>query len=143
LAQVGVLLALALLLGRLAVRLGMPAVVGELFAGVVAGPSLFGHAWPAAFRTLMPTEAASMHLLDAVGQLGVLLLVGITALEMDLGLLGRRATTVARVSLAGLLLPLALGVTLGLLLPAQLRPEGVDPRLFAAFLGVVMCVSAI
>lgn len=62
---------LALALGRLAVRLRMPAVVGELFAGVLVGPSILQNLLPDVAGWLLPREVGQMHLLDAVAQLGV------------------------------------------------------------------------
>jgi Kef-type K+ transport system membrane component KefB len=88
--QVGVLLVLAILLGRLAGRFGLPAIVGELAAGMLLGPSLFGWLAPGVSGWLLPARADQMHLLDAVGQIAVILLVGLTAVEMDLGLVRRR-----------------------------------------------------
>ena len=141
--QVGLLLALALALGRLAVRLGLPAVVGELSAGVILGPSLLAHAVPAVSAWLIPDDANQIHMLDAVGQLGVLLLVGITGMHMDLKLVRRKGVTAARVSAGGLLIPLGLGIGLGYLLPAALLPADTDRTVFALFMGVAMGVSAI
>ena len=54
-----------------------------------------------------------MHLLDAVGQLGILLLVGLTGTHLDVAMLRRRKATAVRISLGGLLLPLALGLVVG------------------------------
>ncbi len=141
--QVGLLLLLALLLGRLAVRLRMPAIVGELCAGVLMGPSLLSTVIPGVADWLFPQEAAQMHLLDAVGQLGVLLLVGFTGVHLDLSLVRRHGARAAGVSAAGLLVPLAMGVGLGLLLPGVMRAEDADPLVFALFVGVAMSVSAI
>ncbi|MGR4882351.1 cation:proton antiporter [Streptomyces sp. LARHCF249] len=141
--QLALLLLLALALGRLAARFKMPAIVGELFAGVLVGPSVLSHALPGFADWLLPKQADQMHLLDAVGQLGVLLLVGITGMELKFGLVKRRGATAVRVSLAGLLLPLGLGVAVGYLLPTSLLPGGTDPTVFALFLGVALCVSAI
>ncbi|WP_053720797.1 cation:proton antiporter [Saccharothrix sp. NRRL B-16348] len=135
--QVAVLLGMALLLGRLAVRLGMPAVVGELASGVALGPSLLG--------TFAPVfdNAAQLHLLDAVGQFGVLLLVGFTGMHLDLGLVRRQRRAATWVGAGGLLLPLGLGVGAGFLLPAALLGPAADRPVFALFLGVAVCVSAI
>ena len=141
--QLGLLLALALGLGRLAVRLRMPAVVGELTAGVLIGPSVLAHLAPALSTWLLPRDIAQQHLLDAVGQLGVLLLVGITGMHIDLGLVRRKGVTAARISAGGLLVPLTLGVGLGFVLPAFLLTPGTDRVVFAAFIGVAMGVSAI
>ncbi len=141
--QIGVLLAAALLLGRLARRLGMPSIVGELAAGVLLGPSLLAHVVPQVERGLFPQDAAQMHLLDAVGQFGVVLLVGFTGMHLDLKLVRRQGRRAAVVSAAGLVVPLLLGVWLGFALPGELRAEGADPTVFALFVGVAMCVSAI
>ncbi|MDJ1135429.1 cation:proton antiporter [Streptomyces iconiensis] len=141
--QVAVLLLLALCLGRLASRFGLPAVVGELLAGVLLGPSLLAQLAPGFSEWLLPREPAQMHLLDAVSQMAVLLLVGITGVQVDLGVLQRRRRTAIRVSLAGLLVPLALGVATGYVLVDSLMPGGTDRSVFAMFFGVAMCVSAI
>jgi Kef-type K+ transport system membrane component KefB len=141
--QIGVLLGFALVLGRLAVRLRMPAVVGELTAGVLLGPSVLAHAAPALSAWLLPPDQTQQHLLDAVGQLGVLLLVGITGVHIDLGLVRRKGLTAAGVSAGGLLVPLGLGIGLGFLLPGVLIPGHIERGVFALFIGVAMCVSAL
>ncbi|WP_323373583.1 cation:proton antiporter [Plantactinospora alkalitolerans] len=140
--QAGLLLALAILLGRLAERLRMPAIVGELTAGVLLGPSLFGWLAPGLSGWLLPAQPEQAHLLDAVGQVGVLVLVGLTGIEMDLRMLRRRGHTAVRVSVAGLLVPLALGIGLGFPLARLLDVPG-DTAVFVLFIGVAMCVSAI
>lgn len=141
--QAGLLLTLAVVLGRLAARLRMPAVVGELTAGVLLGPSLFAWVAPAASAWLFPSDAGQLHLLDAVGLLGVLLLVGITGMHIDLGLARRRGVTSAWVSGGGLLVPVAAGIGLGLVLPASLVAGDTDRGVFALFIGVALGVSAI
>ncbi|MEV6931366.1 cation:proton antiporter [Dactylosporangium sp. NPDC051485] len=141
--QLSLLLLLALALGRLAVRLGLPALVGELLTGVLLGPSLLGALAPGSVAWLLPADANQLHLVDAVGQVGVLLLVGVTGAQVDLAMLRRRGATGVRVSLAGLLLPLALGVAAGFVVPGVLIPGGTHRWVFALFLGVAMCVTAI
>jgi Kef-type K+ transport system membrane component KefB len=141
--QIGALLLLALLLGRLAGRLGLPTIVGELASGVLLGPSLLLHAAPSLSGWLFPQDATQMHLLDAVGQLGVLLLVGFTGMHLDLKVVRRQGAKAAGVSAADLLPTLALGVWLGYAMPGQLRPADADTTVFAWFVGVAMCVSSI
>ncbi|MGW4564091.1 cation:proton antiporter [Streptomyces sp. NPDC004561] len=141
--QTGALLGLALVLGGLARRYGLPGIVGELAAGVLLGPSFLAHAAPGVSAWLLPRDPAQMHLLDAVGQLGVLLLVGFTGMHIDLKLARRLGGTAAGVSAVALLLPLALGVWLGFMLPHRLASPTADTPVFAAFIGVAMCVSSI
>jgi K+:H+ antiporter len=143
LVQLACVLLLALGLGRLAVRLSLPPIAGELLAGVLLGPSLLGHLSPAVQHWLFPTEAAQANLLDAVGLLGVLLLVGVAGAHVDLRLARRRAKTAAWVSACGLVIPLGLGIAMAYLAPASLLPERHDRLVFALFLGVAMGVSAI
>jgi Kef-type K+ transport system membrane component KefB len=141
--QVGSLLLLALLLGAAARRVGMPAIVGELLAGVILGPSLLARLAPDVTGWLFPARPDQFHLLDVVGQIAVLLLVGVTGIQLDLGLIRRRGVAAARISVAGLVVPLALGIATGLLLPPSLLPHKGHHIVFALFIGVAMCVSAI
>ena len=111
-------------------------------AGVLLGPSLFGWLAPGLSGWLFPAQAEQAHLLDSVGQIGVLLLVGLTGIEMDLGMVRRRGLTAVRVSVAGLIIPLGLGIALGFPI-ARMLDVGGDTAVFVLFLGVAMCVSAI
>lgn len=136
LAQLTGLLVLATLAGRLATRLGMPALTGELLVGVVLGPSVLGRL---SLDWLPGQDAGQQALLDVVGQLGVLLLVGLTGVSLDLDRV--RAKTACRVSALGLVIPLAGGVLLGLVVPAVFFAG--SRVTFALLLGVAMAVSAI
>nr|AGS49764.1 Na/H antiporter [uncultured bacterium esnapd15] len=138
------LLLVAHLLARLAEAVHMPAIVGELATGVILGPSLLGHLLPGLTNWIFPPSTEQMHLLDAVGQIGILLLVGLTGTHLDVAMVRRRKATAARISLGGLLLPLALGVVVGYQLAGWLSGTVVGDRLlFAGFMGVAMCVTAI
>lgn len=130
-------LALAWLFGQGLARIGLPAVMGELIAGVLLGPSLLGH-------TGWHLSSGELADLNTVGQLGVIALVGVTGMSLNLSTLRRRGRTAAWVSATGVLLPLALGIGVGLLLPLRLLagPSG-DRAPFALFIGVALCVSAI
>jgi Kef-type K+ transport system membrane component KefB len=141
--DIGVLLGVALLFGLLARRLRLPAVAGELCAGILLGPSVFGHAAPRLSAWLLPAVPDQLHLIDAVGQIGVIMLVGLTGISLDLGLLRRKAGPAATVGAGALLLPLGCGAAVGLLLPRSLMASGSSRGTFAAFIAVAMCVSAI
>ncbi|MEV6116075.1 cation:proton antiporter [Streptomyces sp. NPDC052109] len=141
--QAGVLLALAFCLGRLAGRWGLPAVVGELATGVLLGPTVLGAAAPDAAAWLLPARAEQAHLLDALGQFAVLLLVGVAGAHLDPRLIRRRRGLLLRVGVSGLLIPLGLGVAAGYLVPLSLVGDGTHRTTFALFLGVALSVSAI
>jgi Kef-type K+ transport system membrane component KefB len=141
--QLGLLLLLATALGRLASRYHLPAVVGELFVGVILGPTVLAHAAPGVSHWLFPADSEQVHMLDSVGQLGVLLLVGVSGIQMDVRQIRRRGATAAGVSLGGLIVPFGLGVGAGLMIPLGMVPANVNVTVFALFIGVAMCVSAI
>ena len=85
------------LLGEIAQRIGQPAVLGELIAGVLLGASVLGVVDPAD------------RVIATMAQIGVLVLLFEIGLETELASLarvGREATTVA---VAGVVLPFALG----------------------------------
>ena len=143
LVQITLLLLVAVLLGRVAARVRMPPIVGELCAGVLLGPSVLGHLAPGLSSSLAYADPQQQHLLEAVGQIGVLLLVGITGVHIDLTMPPDRKAAAVRVSTAGFMLPLGLGVWLGLLLPATVVPAGTSRTTFALFLGVALGISSI
>ncbi|MFD4369979.1 cation:proton antiporter [Rhodococcus sp. NPDC058521] len=130
------------MLGRIAMRLKLPSLVGELCAGVLLGPSVLQQIWPASDE-LFPRDAAQFHLLDALGQFGVLLLVGVAGAHVDLALFRARAKTALAVSSFGLLVPLVFGIAVGLTIPAYFVGPDSNRHVFALFLGVALCVSAI
>jgi Kef-type K+ transport system membrane component KefB len=143
LVQVALLLCGALLLGSLARHYHLPAVVGELTAGLLLGPSILGNIAPGLAQYVVPQHAEQFHLLDAVGLLGVLLLVGLSGIELNLGLMRQQSKAVARISVLAAILPFALGFGAGWLLPETFVPDGISRNIFAMFLGIALCVTAI
>src|SRR5271170_3501452 len=86
--QVGLILGLSRLLGLLVIRLHQPQVVGEMLAGLMLGPSLFGWLFPRAAAMVFPT--ASIPYLNVLSQLGVIYFLFLVGLELDLNLLRNR-----------------------------------------------------
>ncbi|GAA2730089.1 cation:proton antiporter [Streptomyces nogalater] len=130
-------------MGQLARRVGLPGVVGELFSGVVLGPTVLGHLSPDMYAWMWPADSSQTRLLEAVSTFGVLLFIGLSSAHLDLRMLRRRPRTVLSISIAALVLPLGLGVATGLLLPGSLLGPHADRSSFALLIGVVMGVSAI
>ena len=54
-------------------RIGQPAVMGQLVAGILLGPSLLGQLWPDLQRAIFPPAREQKAMIDAVSQLGILL----------------------------------------------------------------------
>jgi Kef-type K+ transport system membrane component KefB/nucleotide-binding universal stress UspA family protein len=143
LVMVSVLLASARLLGELFSRLGQPSVVGEILAGVLLGPSVLGEFAPALGVWTTPQNAAQGHLLELIGLIGVMMLLVVIGIETDLVLMRRKARTALGVSAGGLILPLILGLLLGLVFPADLLADPNQRAVFALFLAAALSITAI
>ena len=138
--QMMVIIAAARLLGPVFRRIGQPAVIGEIFAGILLGPSALGLLWPQALHFLFPPEALAP--LQLLSQLGVLLFMFAVGLEVDLPDLRRQARTALIISHASMLLPFLLGMGLALAAFPLLARPGVPFYAFALFLGIAMSITA-
>ena len=137
------LLLTARVLGTVAQRMGQPAVLGEILAGVILGPSLLAGLVPGLEQWLIPQNATQGHLLELVALLGALFLLLLTGLETDLALIRHQARTAIGVAAGGLLLPMASGFALGMVLPDSLLGPGVERTVFAVFLATALAISSI
>jgi Kef-type K+ transport system membrane component KefB len=141
-AQMALLLVASRLLGELFKRLDQPVVIGELVAGIVLGPSLFGWLWPAGFATVFPAQAAQVHLLEVVAWIGMVMLMLLTGYETDVRLLRHLGRAALTSSLFGMVVPFAAGFVCGELLPDPLLADPSRRHLFAAFFATAMAISA-
>ncbi len=79
--QIAVILAVCRLLHELVERIGQPPVIGEIIAGLLLGPSLFGWLAPSLFARLFPL--ASLPALNALSQIGLVLFMFLVGLHLD------------------------------------------------------------
>src|SRR5699024_1027805 len=79
--QLLAILAVSRAVGCLFVRMGQPAVVGEMAAGVLLGPSLFGLLLPASFAFVFPAD--SLGMLQILSQIGVCLFMFTVGMEVN------------------------------------------------------------
>ncbi|HEX7007224.1 MAG TPA: cation:proton antiporter [Alphaproteobacteria bacterium] len=142
-AQVVLLILVGRLLGEAMLRIGQPAVMGQLIGGLMLGPSVLGAIWPEAHHALFPPDPMQESMLDGVAQFGVLMLLLLTGMETDLNLVRRIGRAAITVSLSGILLPFAFGFALGQVMPESLLPDP-DARLIASlFLGTALSISSV
>src|SRR5271157_1089660 len=123
LAQIVLLLLVGRLIGEVMRRIGQPAVIGQLMAGILLGPSVFGAIWPEAQRTVFTANPQQQSMIDAVSQLGILMLLLLTGMETDLRLVRQARRAAISTSVAGILVPFGCGFALGELLPAAMLPK--------------------
>ncbi len=111
-----------------------------MVAGVLLGPSLLGQLLPSIESRLFPP--ASLPSLHLISQLGVVLFMFVVGLEVDVDRLRRRAQATFLISIAGIIVPFALGVWLSLHLHEHYAPPGVPFLSFALFIGTAMSITA-
>jgi Kef-type K+ transport system membrane component KefB/nucleotide-binding universal stress UspA family protein len=140
--QLALLLIVARLGAGLARAFGLPAVVGELLAGIVLGPSVFGHYAPHTFGLIFPQVSLQFQLLEVVGLLGMVLLLLLTGLETDLRLLRNLGRAAIVASAMGMVVPFAMGFGLGMWMPESYLAQPDQRGLFSAFLATAMAISA-
>jgi Kef-type K+ transport system membrane component KefB/nucleotide-binding universal stress UspA family protein len=143
LAQIVLLLFVGRGLGEIMQRVGQPAVIGQLLAGLILGPSLFGFLWPEAHALVFPRNLEQRNLLTGFSDVGVLLLLLLTGMETDLKLVRKVGTPAFAVTGTGVVIPFVAGFTFGEFLPVSLLPQP-DQRLVASlFLGTALSISSI
>ncbi len=142
-AQLALLLLVGRLMGEAVQRIGQPSVMGQLAGGLLLGPSFFGLLWPSAQHAIFPADPVQKSMLDAVSELGVLMLLLLTGMETDLQMVRRVGRAAIAAALAGVAIPFACGFTLGEFLPAEFLPKP-DARLVTAiFLGTALSISSV
>ncbi|MBF6205634.1 MULTISPECIES: cation:proton antiporter [Nocardia] len=129
------IVAAARLLGWLAEKCGQPPVIGEIVAGILAGPTILGAELSAA---VFPHDIRSY--LTAFANVGVMIFMFSAGLEMDLRSLAGRRRSVTAVAVSAYVVPFALGSAIAIWALAR---HGEGNRLtFALFIGCALAVTA-
>lgn len=126
--------------GAIFTKLGQPAVMGEMVAGILLGPSLLGWVSPEVFKFVFP--ATSLGTLKLLSQIGVCLFMFTVGMELDVRQVRHKAHTAVVVSHASIIAPYFLGVVLAYFLYSSLAQPGTNFTAFALFMGISMSITA-
>jgi Kef-type K+ transport system membrane component KefB len=138
--QLLVVIVVSYLVGWIFTQCGQPAVVGEMMAGVLLGPSLFGLFAPGTFAFVF--APSSLEPLRLLSQVGVCLFMFTVGMEMDWAELRQRASAAVLISHASIAVPCLMGAALALLLYQRMAPAGAPFVPFALFVAVSMSITA-
>src|SRR6202451_4579343 len=141
--QIVALLIAGRLMGELMQRVHQPPVIGQILAGVLLGPSVLESLAPSVYHGLFPAGVEAKAMLDAVAQLGILLLLLMTGMETDLSVFRTARRPALSISLAGIVLPFACGVALGIFLPESLLPGPQQRLITTLFLGTALSICSV
>ena len=140
--QVTLILALSRVMGLIFRYLHQPQVMGEMVAGIMLGPSLFGLSLSVRRRDYFSRQ--SIALLNVLSQLGVIFFLFLVGLELDPKLLHNRGHAAVVISHVSIIAPFLLGAALALYLYPQLFNDA--PRMqftsVALFMGAAMSITA-
>lgn len=142
--EIAVMLFMALLCGQVMRMLRFPAVLGELFGGIILGPTVWGWLSPSTYNWLFPESGAVFQGRDALIQICMLFFLFAAGLEMNLSLVKKRSVNIAWASLMGIVIPFIMGFGMVFLFPDMWR-EHFQGRLlfFAMFMGTALSISAL
>src|SRR5215813_13288100 len=138
--QLAFIIATARIFAALFKKLGQPGVCGEMAAGLILGPSLFGKIFPETFHRIFDPSVSLVFMMFA--QVGLVLLLFLLGMDFEFNYLrthGRRALAVAMSAMA-------VPFTLGLVLAKFMYPYvavGISETGFVLFAATALSITAL
>jgi Kef-type K+ transport system membrane component KefB len=122
--------------------IGQPGVIGEIIAGLMLGPSLFGYLFPDASVALFGASASAP--ISMLSQIGLILLMFQIGMDFEFGHLRekRAKRAVGLVAIGSIFIPFFLGLALGFA-SADIIAPGIDRFTYALFCGVALAITAV
>ena len=140
LVEVLIVIALSRLVGLGFRWIKQPQVIGEIVAGIMLCPSLFGLVAPDLAAAVFPAEAVPF--LNVLSEIGLIFFMFLIGLELNPKYLKSNLNTAILTSHVSILVPFSLGSLLALLLYPIVSNNSVSFTAFALFLGAAMSITA-
>ena len=132
---VAAILVTAKLFGEVAERLGVPAVLGELIAGLILGPGLLG--------VIPASGEPGAEVVSFLAELGVILLLFEVGLETDLKQMFQVGGSASAVAVVGVTVPFVLGYLFWLYAPHAASTSNADQHSIAILVGAVLTATSV
>jgi Kef-type K+ transport system membrane component KefB/nucleotide-binding universal stress UspA family protein len=140
LVEVLIVIGLSRLVGLAFRQINQPLVIGEIVAGIMLGPSLFGMVAPELAVSLFPAE--TIPFLNVLSQVGLIFFMFLIGLELNPKYLSGNLEIAVLTSHVSILVPFSLGSLLALILYPLVSSSEVPFTAFALFLGAAMSITA-
>ncbi|MBX2915162.1 MAG: cation:proton antiporter [Cyclobacteriaceae bacterium] len=141
--QLSVMLLAGRLLAEAARKIKQPAVIGEILAGIILGPTILGMLNPDWFQDLFPSGSSSL-VLDGFVQVAVVMLLFIAGLEVDLHIVLQQGRQAFYTSTFGLIIPFAFGFMFPYFFPEFFGSTNETRHLaYSLFMGTSMAITAL
>jgi Kef-type K+ transport system membrane component KefB len=138
--QILVVLTLTKALGYILARFRQPLVIGEIFAGILLGPSLLGTCFPTLSGVLFPRT--SLHVIEILSQIGLILFMFVVGLEIDVSIIRKHPKKILLISYLGILIPFLMGVGSSVVMFERFSNKGISFLAFSLFVGTAMSITA-
>lgn len=138
--QLTVIIVTARILAALFRRAGQPAVRGEMAAGLVLGPSLFGKFLPHVFQRVFDPSIGNIFTI--LSQVGLVLLLFLIGMEFEFSHLQTHGRRAVGISLAGIVVPFGCGLLLARFVYAFVG-KGISLTGFCLFTATAMSITAL
>ena len=142
-ASIAIIIGISYLAGAAMRRLGQPAVIGQILAGILLGPSILGQLPGDPEAILIPPPVVPY--LSVVAQIALVLFLLAVGYELDLGVLRRQRRAVPIISAAALVLPILLGAGSVFAFGSWYLPghDGPPPAGFVLYIAIAMSITAV
>jgi len=142
--SLAVFLFFARIFGEIFIRFKLPAVIGEIIAGIILGPTLLGSIFSEAYNAVFSNASLVSLGLDTIAQIAIALLLLVSGMEVDLGLVFRQGKNSVIFGTISLILPFLVGFIFGYfyldLFVASLAPNKIS---IGIFFGLAIGISAL
>jgi Kef-type K+ transport system membrane component KefB len=140
----GILLGFARVFGELAQKLKQPAVLGEIFAGIILGPTVLGNIFPQISRIIFPQHGSISVALDTIATLSLVLFLLVAGMEVDLSTVWRQGKSGLKIGIVSMVIPFIFGLFAAILIPQAIGYKpGVNPFIFNLFIATALSISAL
>ncbi len=142
--SISIMLFFAKLLGEFFTKIKQPAIIGEILAGILLGPTVLGMISPNIFEWLFPKTGEIKTALDGITTIAVVLLLLVSGIEVDLSVVVKQSKKAAATGLMGIIIPFALGFGISYFLPGLMGIQNESMKFtFALFMGTALSISAL
>jgi Kef-type K+ transport system membrane component KefB/mannitol/fructose-specific phosphotransferase system IIA component len=139
----GLLLASARVLGEAAQRFKQPAVLGELLAGILLGPTVFGHIAPELSSLIFPAKGPNAVALNTISNVAIVLFLMVAGIEVDLSTVWRQGKLGLKVGATSIVIPFAIGFAIAFTSPPVFGGAPNSPMVFSLFIAIALSISAL
>lgn len=141
--QLASMLIIARVFAEIARKLKQPAVVGEIIAGIILGPTILGNFFPSAQEYLFQSHPMSNIALDGFVQISVVLLLFIAGLEVELQIVWSQGKNALKIAVASMTLPIIAGFVVAYAFPEFLGVNINDRIVASTFFGLAISITAL